>query len=42
MINDADLAIYLVNTEEDKTLETVTWRWAAFRNFKTLKEETAP
>jgi len=39
MINDADLAIYLINTDEDKTLGTVTWRWAAFRNYKTIKDK---
>lgn len=39
VINDADLAIYLLNTDEDKTLGTVTWRWAAFRNYKTIKDK---
>lgn len=35
-INDCDLALYLVNTEEDKTLDTVTVKWGAARNFKTV------
>ena len=38
-INDCDLAIYLLNSEEDKTLGTVTWKWAAMRNFKTIPDQ---
>jgi hypothetical protein len=36
ILNDCDLALYLTETDEDKTLGTVTVKWGAMRNFKTI------
>lgn len=36
-INDCDLALFLVEHDEDKTLQTVTVIFKAMRNFKTVK-----
>lgn len=38
-ITNCDLCLYLINTEEDKTLGTITVKFGAYRNFKTIPDE---
>jgi replicative DNA helicase len=36
IINDSDLALFLSQDKEDKEMDSVTWRFGKYRNFKTI------
>lgn len=38
-ITNCDLCLYLINGDDDKTLGTITVRFGAYRNFRTIKDQ---